>query len=191
MTNDQFKQLLETLQAPQAAAAPDAAQIQQIAEAMRPQQHKSAAALGPMRSLDMGPDKMRKLKKFSEWLEEAENRMSYIGVNMDEEKISLLRAWGGPGLVNFMKLHAKVVFEKIPAIGQVAEIPKDTYAQIVTKIKNELQGLVNRTLAMHELLTTKQGNRPWLEFYADVEAKAQNLEFDRLQHCESRRKSTG
>ena len=65
MTNDQFKQLLETLQAPQpqAAAAPDAAQIQQIAEAMRPQQHKSAAALGPMRSLDMGPDKMRKLKK--------------------------------------------------------------------------------------------------------------------------------
>ena len=177
MTNDQFQQLLTTLQAPQAAAA-NAAQIQQIAEALRPQQHKSAAALGPMRALDMGPDKMRKLKKFSEWLEEAENRMTYIGVNMDEEKISLLRAWGGPGLVNFMKLHAKGVLETIPAAGEVAEITKDTYAEIVAKIKNELQRLVNRTLAMHELLTTKQGNRPWLEFYADVEAKAQNLEFD-------------
>ena len=175
MTDEQFNRLLATLQPQQQVGA---AQMQQIADTLRPQHQKSAAALGPMKPLDMGPDKMRKLKKFSEWLEEAENRMTYIGANRDEEKISLLRSWGGPELVNFMKLHAKVVLETIPARGDEPEIPKDTYEQLVTKIKTELQRLVNRTLAMHELFTTKQGNRPWLEFYADVEAKAQNLEFD-------------
>ena len=44
-----------------------------------------------MQQLDMGPDKMRKLKKFNEWLEEAENRMTYIDAETDAEKISLLR----------------------------------------------------------------------------------------------------
>ena len=161
MTDEQFQQLLASLQTPQ--------------------QHKSAAALGHMRQLDMGPDKMRRLKKFNEWLEEAENRMTYIGINTDEERISLLRSWGGQDLVNFMKLHAKVLFEPIPVPGE-ADTPKDTYAQIVTKIRTELQRLVNRTLAMHELFTTKQGNRPWLEFYADIETKAQNLEFDTVPY---------
>ena len=140
MSEEQFRQLLASLQTPQ----------------QQPQQHKSAAALGHMRQLDMGPDKMRRLKKFNEWLEEAENRMTYIGINTDEERISLLRSWGGQDLVNFMKLHAKVLFEPIPVPGE-ADTPKDTYAQIVTKIRTELQRLVNRTLAMHELFTTKQG----------------------------------
>ena len=61
MTDEQFQQLLASLQTPQ----------------QQPQQHKSAAALGHMRQLDMGPDKMRRLKKFNEWLEEAENSESH------------------------------------------------------------------------------------------------------------------
>ena len=165
MTEEQFNQLLQRIQAPQA-----------------PQQQRSAAALGHMKPLDMGADKMRRLKKFNEWLEEAENRMRYIGATADEERISLLRSWGGQDLVNFMKLHAKVLFEPIPpkpdTTPPTPEIPKDTYAQTITKIRAELQRLVNRTLAMHELLTSKQGNRPWLEFYAEIETKARNLEFD-------------
>ena len=92
MTNDQFQQLMTTLRGPQ-----------------QPQRQKSAAALGHMQQLDMGPDKMRKLKKFNEWLEEAENRMTYIDAETDAEKISLLRSWGGPDLLNFMKMHAKVI----------------------------------------------------------------------------------
>ena len=75
MTDEQFNKLLATLQPQQQAGA---AEMQQIVDTLRPQHQKSAAALGPMKPLDMGPDKMRKLKKFSEWLEEAENRMTYI-----------------------------------------------------------------------------------------------------------------
>ena len=114
MTPEQFQQLLETLRPPQQPPPPQQAQ------------HKSAAALGPMRQLDMGPEKIRRLIKFNEWLEEAENRMTYIGITTDEERISLLRSWGGQELVTFMKLHAKVRFEPTPApeAGE-PDTPKD------------------------------------------------------------------
>ena len=70
-------------------------QLQQLIAAIQPQQpqrqQKSAAVLGHIKTLDLGGEKMRKLKKFNEWLEEAENRMVYIGANTDEEKIL---GWG-------------------------------------------------------------------------------------------------
>ena len=61
-----------------------------------------------------------------------------------------------------MKIHAKVVFNNIPARGTDAEVVPDTYPAVVTKIKTEFRRLVNRTMAMHELLTTKQGERNWI-----------------------------
>ena len=113
MTEQQFEQLLARIQAPQQQPQ---------------QQQRSAAALGHMKQLDMGTDKMRRLRKFNEWLEEAENRMRYIGVNTDNERISLLRSWGGQDLVNFMKIHAKVLFEAIPATADDEETPPDTFS---------------------------------------------------------------
>ena len=171
MSNDQFQQLLATLQSPQQQAA----QIQQIIEQLRLHQHKSAAALGPMKPLNMGLDRMQKLQRFNQWLEEAENRFQYLGCDADDEKLCLLRAWGGTELVSFMKVHAKVRLETTPATDTEPEKTKDTYNETVVKIRGVLQSFVNRTLAMHELLTTKQGNRPWLDFYKDIEEKAQNM----------------
>ena len=165
-------------------------QLQQLIAAIQPQQpqrqQKSAAVLGHIKTLDLGCEKMRKLKKFNEWLEEAENRMVYIGANTDEEKVTLLRSWGGTDFVNFMKLNAKVLFEPTRAVlepeGEEQEVPKDTYDEIIVKIRKELHGYVNRTLAMHQLLTTKQGTRPWMDFYADLEEKASNLDFDQTRY---------
>ena len=37
------------------------------------------AVLGPMRPFIMDTNKMIRLKAFEEWLEEAENRMTYVG----------------------------------------------------------------------------------------------------------------
>ena len=178
MTNDQLQTLIAAIQ--------PGNQFRDILEAIRrPQHQKSAAALGHMRPLELGQDKMRKLRNFNEWLEEAENRMRYINAETDEEKISLLRAWGNTELVSFMKLHAKVNFETIPEIDEDhPEIPKDTYDQIIVKIRTVLQGMVNRTLAMHELMTTKQEGRSWLDFYSDLETKAGNLDFDNIRYTQ-------
>ena len=41
-----------------------------------------------------------------------------------------------------------------------------------------MKRLVNRTLAMHNLLTTKQGSRSWMEFIKELEDKAYLLDFD-------------
>ena len=45
------------------------------------------SALGPMAPCSLGTNKMTKLTKFEEWLEEAENRMEYIGNQEDKDKI--------------------------------------------------------------------------------------------------------
>ncbi len=104
--------------------------------------------------------------------------MRFIGVTDDTKKISLIRSWGGPDMVKFMKTHAGVRFEETPATTDVAAIPADTYAEAVKKIKDELGKLINRTLAMHQLITCTQGDRSWMEFIKDLEEKARILDFD-------------
>ena len=167
LTEDQFRQLLATIGAARTAPAADADQ--------QPRNHP--AALGPMKQCTFGVDKMMMLHKFEKWLEEAENRMTYIGTTDDPSKIILLRSWGGSDLVDHMKL-AKVKFDETPAVGTTPAIPADTYDQIIAKIRAELRSLVNKTMAMHTLLSTKQGSRDWKDFIKDLEDKAHILDFD-------------
>ena len=59
--------------------------------------------MGPMRQCMLVDDKMRKLIIFDNWLEEAENRMSYIETDTDTEKIILLRTWGDQDINEIIK----------------------------------------------------------------------------------------
>ena len=68
---------------------------------------------------------------------------------------------------------AKMVFRNVRATGTKAEIPADTYAQTIYKTKKELQKLVNHT--MYQLLTTNQGDGPWMDVIKDLEDKAHIL----------------
>ena len=96
---------------------------------------------------------MTRLKYFEDWLEEAESRMKYIGTSEDTAKIILLKSWGGAELIEFMRIHAKVKFESIPGTTTEADVPADTYAHTIDKTKNEMRRLVNKTMAIHTLLT--------------------------------------
>ena len=125
---------------------------------------------------------MTRLQQFETWLEEAENRMRFLGHTADAKKVILLRSWGGADLVKFMKTHAKVIFDITPATDTTAEIPADTYKEVVDKTKKELQSLVNRTMAMHQLLTSKQGEREWMNFIKDLEDKAHVLNFNTVPY---------
>ena len=75
---DQFNQLLATL---------SGGNVNQAASAPR----NDPAALGPIRQCALGTDKMKKLNIFNEWLEDTDNRMAYIGINIDKEKLILLK----------------------------------------------------------------------------------------------------
>ncbi len=116
LTEDQFRALLATI-IPQAAPQPP---VQQPPR-------NDAAALGPMPPCILGSEKMTRLQHFETWLEEAENRMKFLGVTDDTQKVSLLRSWGGPELVTFMKSQGNIRFDTVPAEGTVAAIPADTY----------------------------------------------------------------
>ena len=159
-TDAQFQQLLAQLKTPQ---TPNPAPTNnENAPATTPRNDPSA--LGPMTPCALGTNKMTKLTKFEEWLEEAENRMAYVGNQEDSDKIILLKSWGGSELNEFIKTHVSIVTTAQPAVGTTEAIPADTYDQVVEKIKTELRKLVNRTMAMHDLLNTKQGSRSWMDY---------------------------
>ena len=179
LTDAQFQQLLATItQNAQPQPAP-------VATAASTTTGHDPNALGPMPPCIFDTNKMTRLTQFEHWLEEAENRMRFIGVADDDKKAILLRSWGGSELVQFMRTHAKVKFEATPASEGTAAVPADTYSGAVKKIKDELRKLVNRTMAMHQLFSTKQGDRSWMDFIKVLEDKAHILGFATTPYTES------
>jgi len=101
LSDTQFQALLATLTqsaATQLSEAAKSATAEALAAA-KPKneirQKNDPSALGPMRQCALGSDKMRKFTLFEDWLEEAENRMEYIGTSTDKKKMILLKTWGG------------------------------------------------------------------------------------------------
>ena len=170
LSNEQFQQLLQTL-APNPNAQPPPAPAK-----------NDPSALGPMPPCVLSADKMFRLSQFETWLEEAENRMKFIGIDDNEKKLSLLRSWGGSDFIGFMKTHVKIRFEEIPAEGTTAAIPADTYDEAVQKVKAELRKSVNRTMAMYQLFNTKQGERNWMDYVKVLEDKAHILDFNNTRY---------
>ena len=81
-----------------------------------------------MKPFLLGTNKMTRLKRFEEWLEDANSRMQYIGTHDDTAKIILLKT----ELLEYMKIHAKVYFKAKPATDTDNAIAADTFNQIIT-----------------------------------------------------------
>ena len=171
LSAEQFQALLATITTTAAVAAnvptPETVQVK-----------NDPAALGPIRQCSLGSDKMRKLTLFNEWLEEAENRMDYIGVVNDKEKIILLKTWGGTDINELIKLEKSPLNIKTELSSENTPV-ECTYDQLISRLRNYLSKLVNRTMAMHQLLTTQQGARSWSDFMRDLEKKSKILNFEK------------
>ena len=102
-SDEQFQQLLAALK-PQADQSNN---DETTAQASQPK--NDPAALGPMRTCDLGTNKMLKLTRFEDWLDEAENRMAFIGTCDDKSRIILLKSWGGKELMDFIKNNVRIV----------------------------------------------------------------------------------
>ena len=163
---EQFNQLLATLSGGNA---------NQAASFLR----NDPAALGPIRQCALGTDKMKKLNIFNEWLEDAGIRMSYIGITSDKEKIILLKTWGGPEIVELIRLEKSHLNARAQAPQQGEAEQEQTYKDLIDNLRLYLSKMVNRTMAMHQLLSTQQGSRSWCEFIRDLERKAKTLNFEK------------
>ena len=206
LSDTQFQALLTTLtqsaatQLTEAAKSATAEALAAATPKIAMRQKNDPSALGPMRQCALGSDKMCKLTLFDDWLEEVENRMEYIGTGTDKEKIILLKTWGGTEIKDLIKAQSSLANttnqkqNKVPQPGGNLEenstnVPDNmppldeddtsSYKMLIDSIRAHLMKMVNRTMAMHQLMKTKQGSRPWNEFVKDLETKARSLNFDK------------
>ena len=136
-----------------------------------------ASGLGPMRACEWGMDRMKRVKYFKEWRNEAEVRMKYMSETDSQKKLCLIQSWGGPDLIKYMTRIAGVTFEAHrTAAGE--DVAADTYDQAMTKVTTELARHVNRTMAVYDLFNTKQDSLSWMEFVHLIEDKALICQFD-------------
>ena len=190
LSSEQFAQLLAAMKSSAIEAATGAVSAAAVSKTPEvPAQRNDPSVLGPMRQCLLGDDKMRKLTLFEEWLEEAECRMEYIGNISDKEKTILLRTWGGQEIKELIKRQSSKLSG--PAVPIKKEDDDDTpprlegetpdsnsmagqgqYQDIVNGIRELLMKNVNRTMAMYQLMNTRQGTMNWNSFIRELEVKA-------------------
>ena len=126
----------------------------------------------------LGIDKMKRPKVFMDWVKEAQAKIDYMGISDNKQKVALLRSWAGRELLNFWEKEARIQFTTIPAVeatdgvAAVAEIPADTFEEIITKTKKELLIHVSRDRSLTDLLSMKQGDETWMQFISELEDAA-------------------
>ena len=195
LSSEQFAQLLATMKSSAIEAATEAVSAAAVSKTPEvPAQRNDPSVLGPMRQCVLGDDKMRKLTLFEEWLEEAECRMEYIGDISDKEKTILLRTWGGQEIKELIRrLSSKLSGPAVPSKDDDDTPPRlegetpdsnsvagqGQYQDIVDGIRELLMKNVNRTMAMYQLMNTRQGTMNWNSFIRELEVKAKILNFDK------------
>lgn len=170
MSADQFQQFLQALPGLLGAGAGGA--------------HGSAVAVGPMETCNLGINKVRRYKEFSDWLKEAETKIEFMGITEEKKKISLLRSWAGKVLLNFWDKEVRISWKAVPAIPgghdqqAVAAVPADSYDEIITKTKAEIIKHVNRDRSIIDLLHMRQQDDTWMAFISELEDAADLCQLD-------------
>jgi hypothetical protein len=130
-----------------------------------------AAAVGQLPACNLGRDKMRRYKKWSDWRKEAESKMAFLGITQNSQKIAYIKSCAGAELLTFWEKEARVRFEGAAAneaLGIVAQ-EAQTFNEIVTETERVLLAIVNRDRAVIDLLNISQGDKTVMEFLAEVE----------------------
>ena len=167
LTADQFNQLLAALPAMLGAGGGGANQSQ-----------GAASAVGPMGHCNLGVDKVKRFKRFSDWMKGAEAKIDFMGLTTDKQKISLLRSWAGPELLVYWEREVGIRFqavERVQAVGDVAEIPGQpahTFKELVDLTRKEILKHVNRDRSIIDLLHMRQAGESWMAFIHDLEEAA-------------------
>ena len=131
----------------------------------------TAAVMGQMPPCVLGKDKVKRIKKFEDWLKDAETKMSVLNITDGKRKINFLRSCAGYELIEFWEKEARIRFTDIPANADLGidAANAHTYAELVDVSKKALLKLVNRDRAIIDLLRVEQKDRSFMDFLADVE----------------------
>ena len=106
MTNQQLQQLIAALQ-PQPGAGGGV------------QAAGAAAVVGPMQPCQLGKDKIRRYKRWNDWIQDAENKMTFLNLNTNDQKIGFFRSCAGPELSDFWLKEARIRFVRFDTLCNV------------------------------------------------------------------------
>ena len=136
-------------------------------EAARTAVGAAAAVVGPMAPCILGKDKIRRYKKWQDWIKDAENKMKFIGAVTSEQKLGFLRSCAGPELTELWEKEARIRYEAEEEAGVLQ--PAHTYEQVLEETKKTLLKVVSRDRAVIDLFRMEQGNKGFMEFLGQVE----------------------
>ena len=162
MTNEQLGQLIAALRPQEEAGGARGGQVQSAG---------AAAVVGPMMPCPLGKDKLKRFKKWNDWIRDAENKMAFLGLTSNQQRISFIKSCAGSELTEFWLKEARIRFEARAANAEAGIEAQEahTYKEMVEETNKTLLKLVSRDRAIIDLLRMEQGNRSFMEFLSEVE----------------------
>ena len=162
LTEDQFRRLLAMVQPAGPAAQVDGEPVLALG---------AAAMVGQMTPCQLGKNKLKRYKKWRDWLRDAESKMDFLKLTREESKISFLKSCAGAELMEFWEKEARIRFSAVAADAARGILAADahTYEGIKSETKSALLKLVSRDRAVIELLRMEQGTRSFMDFLSEVE----------------------
>ena len=128
----------------------------------------AAAIVGRLGPCELGRDKLKRYKRFKDWVGEAESKMRLLGITTSQEKASFVQSSGGIELSTFWEKEARIRWVASTDPVQAAH----TYEEIIAESKKALLKYVCRDRAIIDLLHMPQGDKSISEFVAQVEDQA-------------------
>ena len=87
-------------------------QLEQLIQALRPAAPTAgagaAAIVGRLGPCELGRDKLKRYKRFLDWVGEAESKMRLLGITNSQQKASFVQSSGGTELSTFWEKEARI-----------------------------------------------------------------------------------
>ena len=106
MTQEQLQQLIAALRGPNTAGVRVGA----------------AAMVVRLGSCELGRDKLKRFKKFTDWVGEAESKIRLLGLTTDTQKNSFVQSSAGPELTQYWEKEARIRWEATLNPAQAAHM---------------------------------------------------------------------
>ena len=156
MTNDQLQQLITALTGAAGGRAAGA-----------------AAVMGQLTPCQLGKDRIKRIKKFEDWIRDAEAKIKVLKLNTDQEKIDFIKSCAGHELIEFWAKEVRVRFESVPgdntAQPPVQELAAHSYAEILRETRAQLMKIISQERAFIDLMRIEQKDRNFNDFLSDIE----------------------
>ena len=116
---------------------------------------------------DLGKDKLKRPKGWNDRKRDVENKIRFLEIEEDEQKLNFIRSCAGAELTEFWEkeVRARVKAKEEEGVPVAAH----TYERVVKDTKQTLLRLVSKVKAIIDLLRLEQGSKGFMDSLVEVE----------------------